>query len=137
MGTKNFNYNNVLYKVDIDNEDVDYIYEDIVSQIRDELTEHDDFIEDADLNTSGELRSYPHRSFGFFEDYVHFDEDEIRIHVIVMVRSGYYSGMNFDYTIEYDEEPTEEQIKIMRPIIDSRIKLITDAYERFTEKVDI
>ena len=97
MGTSNFHYENVLYTVD--DTDDEFVCEDTIGNIKCELNQYHDFMEDSNIRLDSELRSYPSSSIGSFDTYVSILDDEVKVEVIPLVRSAYYEGCNFDYEV--------------------------------------
>ena len=56
---------------------------------------------DDSLKIEGELRSFPSTSIGSYWDTFDFCGIEFKVELVPHTTSGYYSGFNLDWTIEY------------------------------------
>ena len=161
MGTSNFHNENCLYTIEAEDE---FEYEDTVSNITSELGKDKEFYEDDSITLESELRSFPARSIGSFDLYFEYLEQQIKVTVVPLARSGYYSGANFDYEMNIECEYSnynnisdcvddlleygcvhkglltahrsslENHINIW---IAETVKKITDVYEMFTDHLKV
>ena len=161
MSTSNFHNENCLYTIEAEDE---FEYEDTVSNITAEFNQDKEFYEDDSIKLESELRSFPARSIGSFTLDFEYLEQQIIVTIVPLVRSGYYSGANFDYEknincdySDYDDisdcvddllkygcvhkglltahrSSLENHINIW---IAETVKKITDVYEMFTDHLKV
>lgn len=101
MSTNNFYYNNVLFTVDDTDDDYGEIYEINKSFLLDDL-QNDKYLAKRygyhDETDNDELHSYSSTKIAEY-----FTDESIKYNnyytVEVVVRTGYYSGYNYDYNI--------------------------------------
>ena len=110
MGTSNFHNVNAgkIFTNECEEEwDYDYLKSNICSEL-----ENSKYHFRKDYGTdSHELRSYPSHVLGtIFSETKNYKDFTVEVSLIVVVRSGYYSGCNLDYDWEYivNGETTDE-----------------------------
>jgi len=159
MGTSNFHNENCLYTIEAEYE---FEYEDTISNITCEFNKDKEFYGSDSIKLESELRSFPARSIGSFTLDLEYLEQQITVTIVPLVRSGYYSGANFDYEMnieceysDYDDisdcvddlleygcvhkglltahrSSLENKVNIW---ITETVKKITDVYEMFTDQL--
>ena len=161
MGTSNFHYENVLYTIDAEDE---FEYEDTISNITSEFNKDKEFYESDSISLESELRSFPARSIGSFDLDFEYLEQQIKVTIVPLARSGYYAGVNFDYELNieceycsYDDISyavndllengcvhkgllTAHRSSLENHIntwIEETAKKITDVYAKFTEHLEV
>jgi len=149
MGTSNFHMVNAQYTVtDCD----EFTFEDVMTNVRNELENDRYWREDNSIRVETELRSFPASSIGEFTDYVNLGEIEIEVTVLAVVRSGYYEGFNLDYEVnlEYEYSNFEDPKTLIDDIYDWHpsyrgavsthrdkwIKRLQDTIDGFTNRLE-
>lgn len=107
MSTNNFhsvNSKGVFAIEDIEDDDDGYLTRDNLDYIKEEVIDELKKVNlatvlEQDETPEDELRSYPARVFGTLEGKANRWDSCARI--VLIIRGGYYSGHNLDYTIEY------------------------------------
>jgi len=99
MATSNFHNVNAsaIFAVQLEN---DFDYEDLVDNLKSELNNNSDYVDygKADHN---ELRSFPSRTLGSIRKYHQYKDFYVEVCVTPVIRSGYYSGVNLDWNVDY------------------------------------
>jgi hypothetical protein len=99
MATSNFHNVNAsaIFAVQLEN---DFDYEDLVDNLKSELNNDSDYVDygKADHN---ELRSFPSRTLGSIRKYHQYKDFYVEVCVTPVIRSGYYSGVNLDWNVDY------------------------------------
>lgn len=103
MGTVNFAWDNILVAVETDDWD-DGEYDDFIDRLGEQLGEKLGGVPTDEYEKDGN-RSYPGRVVWY--DTVNRADGYEYAKIQVVVRSGYYSGINIDYTIEEGSERFE------------------------------
>jgi hypothetical protein len=99
MATSNFHNVNAsaIFAVDLEH---DFDYEDLVDNLKSELNNDPDYV-DYGKTDKNELRSFPSRSLGSIRKYHQYKDFYVEVCVTPVVRSGYYSGVNLDWNVDY------------------------------------
>ena len=99
MATSNFHNVNAsaIFAVQLEN---DFDYEDLVDNLKSELNNDSDYVDygKADHN---ELRSFTSRTLGSIRKYHQYKDFYVEVCVTPVIRSGYYSGVNLDWNVDY------------------------------------
>ena len=114
MGTSNFHSNRTscIYAVDADDE---FIYSDTIDNIRYSLQAIDkdksndwSFIYDKEIRLNEDLRSFPASSIGWLQTHFSYAGVNIEIMFIPKGVSGYYSGFNLDFELQFCDDYSSE-----------------------------
>ena len=99
MATSNFHNENAsaIFAVPLENE---YDYEDLVCNLESELSNNPDYV-DYGKTDKHELRSFPSRTLGSIRKYHQYKDFYVEVCVTPVIRSGYYSGVNLDWNVDY------------------------------------
>jgi len=99
MATSNFHNVNAsaIFAVPLEN---DFDYEDLVCNLESELSNNPDYV-DYGKTDPNELRSFPSRTLGSIRKYHQYKDFYVEVCVTPVIRSGYYSGCNLDWNVEY------------------------------------
>ena len=99
MATSNFHNVNAsaIFAVPLENE---YDYEDLVCNLESELGNNPDYV-DYGKTDKNELRSFPSRTLGSIRKYHQYKDFYVEVCVTPVIRSGYYSGVNLDWNVDY------------------------------------
>jgi hypothetical protein len=99
MSTSNFHNVNAsaIFAVPLEN---DFDYEDLVDNLKSELSNDSDYV-DFGKTDPNELRSFPSRTLGSIRKYHQYKDFYVEVCVTPVIRSGYYSGCNLDWNVEY------------------------------------
>jgi len=140
MATSNFHNVNAshIFACSLENE---WDYEDLVCNLESELNNHKDY-SDYGKTDPYELRSFPSRSLGSFSNSVTIEDDEVEVYVTPVIRSGYYSGVNLDWNVDYaingdiyDIDELENGIGYNTALPISKIKVYSSLAEKKAEKL--
>jgi hypothetical protein len=99
MATSNFHNENAsaIFAVPLENE---FDYEDLVCNLESELSNNPDYV-DYGKTDKHELRSFPSRTLGSIRKYAQYKDFYVEVCVTPVIRSGYYSGVNLDWNVDY------------------------------------
>jgi hypothetical protein len=99
MATSNFHNQNAsaIFAVLLEN---DFDYDDLVDNLKSELNNDPDYV-DYGKSDKHELRSFPSRSLGSIRKYHQYKDFYVEVCVTPVIRSGYYSGVNLDWNVDY------------------------------------
>ena len=99
MATSNFHNENAsaIFAVPLENE---FDYEDLVCNLESELSNNPDYV-DYGKTDKNELRSFPSRTLGSIRKYHQYKDFYVEVCVTPVIRSGYYSGVNLDWNVDY------------------------------------
>lgn len=99
MATSNFHNVNAsaIFAVPLEN---DFDYEDLVDNLKSELSNDSDYV-DYGKTDPNELRSFPSRTLGSIRKYHQYKDFYVEVCVTPVIRSGYYSGCNLDWNVDY------------------------------------
>ena len=99
MATSNFHNVNAsaIFAVPLEHE---FDYEDLVCNLESELSNNPDYV-DYGKTDKNELRSFPSRTLGSIRRYHQYKDFYVEVCVTPVIRSGYYSGVNLDWNVDY------------------------------------
>ena len=99
MSTSNFHNVNAsaIFAVRLEDE---WAYDDLVENLTSELSNNPDYV-DYGKTDKHELRSFPSRSLGSIRKYHQYKDFYVEVCVTPVIRSGYYSGVNLDWNVDY------------------------------------
>ena len=140
MATSNFHNVNAsaIFAVPLENE---YDYEDLVCNLESELGNNPDYV-DYGKTDKNELRSFPSRTLGSIRKYHQYKDFYVEVCVTPVIRSGYYSGVNLDWNVDYaingdiyDIDELENGIGYNTALPISKIKVYSSLAEKKAEKL--
>jgi hypothetical protein len=140
MATSNFHNVNAsaIFAVPLENE---YDYEDLVCNLESELSNNPDYV-DYGKTDKNELRSFPSRTLGSIRKYHQYKDFYVEVCVTPVIRSGYYSGVNLDWNVDYtingdiyDIDELENGIGYNTALPISKIKVYSSLAEKKAEKL--
>jgi hypothetical protein len=140
MATSNFHNVNAsaIFAVPLENE---YDYEDLVCNLESELSNNPDYV-DYGKTDKNELRSFPSRTLGSIRKYHQYKDFYVEVCVTPVIRSGYYSGVNLDWNVDYtingdiyDIDELENGIGFNTALPISKIKVYSSLAEKKAEKL--
>jgi len=140
MATSNFHNENAsaIFAVPLENE---YDYEDLVCNLESELSNNPDYV-DYGKTDKHELRSFPSRTLGSIRKYHQYKDFYVEVCVTPVIRSGYYSGVNLDWNVDYtingdiyDIDELENGIGYNTALPISKIKVYSSLAEKKAEKI--
>lgn len=139
MGTSNFHNKNAskIFAVEVEE---DYEYDDLVFNLQVEILEQDGYNDDRYSNKA--LPSFPAKIIGGYQTVI---DDYIDIVFEIVIRSGYYKGVNIDYEL-YIEPPYETYESFedfnrcsgacldTKEKVEKEVLRMTDLFEKIAEK---
>ena len=140
MATSNFHNVNAsaIFAVPLENE---YDYEDLICNLESELSNNPDYV-DYGKTDKNELRSFPSRTLGSIRKYHQYKDFYVEVCVTPVIRSGYYSGVNLDWNVDYtingdiyDIDELENGIGYNTALPISKIKVYSSLAEKKAEKI--
>ena len=140
MATSNFHNVNAsaIFAVPLENE---YDYEDLICNLESELSNNPDYVDYGKTDTN-ELRSFPSRTLGSIRKYHQYKDFYVEVCVTPVIRSGYYSGVNLDWNVDYtingdiyDIDELENGIGYNTALPISKIKVYSSLAEKKAEKI--
>ena len=140
MATSNFHNVNAsaIFAVPLEN---DFDYEDLVDNLKSELKDNSDYV-DYGKTDPNELRSFPSRTLGSIRKYHQYKDFYVEVCVTPVIRSGYYSGVNLDWNVDYtingdiyDIDELENGIGYNTALPISKIKVYSSLAEKKAEKL--
>lgn len=140
MATSNFHNVNAsaIFAVPLENE---FDYEDLVCNLESELSNNPDYV-DYGKTDKNELRSFPSRTLGSIRKYHQYKDFYVEVCVTPVIRSGYYSGVNLDWNVDYsingdvyDIDELENGIGYNTALPISKIKVYSSLAEKKAEKL--
>ena len=115
MGTSNFHSNRTSCIFAIEDSQDEFIYEDTIDNIRyslkaiDENKSNDwEFIYDKEIRLNENLHSFPASSIGWFQTHFSYAGVNIKIMFVPKSVSGYYSGFNLDFEMQFCDDYSSE-----------------------------
>ena len=129
MATSNFHNVNASHIFAVELQD-EYDYQDLVDNLESEFSTNIDY-SDYSKSDPNELRSFPSRSLGSFNNSIEIGEDEVEIYVTPVIRSGYYEGCNLDWHVRYYVNGYEDDTYESHP----RVQTLVEVYTNFIENV--
>jgi hypothetical protein len=140
MATSNFHNVNAsaIFAVPLEHE---FDYEDLVCNLESELSNNPDYV-DYGKTDKNELRSFPSRTLGSIRKYHQYKDFYVEVCVTPVIRSGYYSGVNLDWNVDYtingdiyDIDELENGIGYNTALPISKIKAYSLLAEKKAEKL--
>lgn len=140
MATSNFHNVNAsaIFAVPLENE---YDYEDLICNLESELSNNPDYVDYGKTDTN-ELRSFPSRTLGSIRKYHDYKDFYLEVCVTPVIRSGYYSGVNLDWNVDYsingdiyDIHELKNGIGYNTALPISKIKIYGSLAEKKAEKI--
>ena len=140
MATSNFHNVNAsaIFAVPLEHE---FDYEDLVCNLESELSNNPDYV-DYGKTDKNELRSFPSRTLGSIRKYHQYKDFYVEVCVTPVIRSGYYSGVNLDWNVDYtingdiyDIDELENGIGYNTALPISKIKVYSSLAEKKAEKI--
>ena len=140
MATSNFHNVNAsaIFAVPLEHE---FDYEDLVDNLESELSNNPDYV-DYGKTDKNELRSFPSRTLGSIRKYHQYKDFYVEVCVTPVIRSGYYSGVNLDWNVDYaingdiyDIDELENGIGYNTALPISKIKVYSSLAEKKAEKL--
>jgi hypothetical protein len=140
MATSNFHNVNAsaIFAVPLEHE---FDYEDLVCNLESELSNNPDYV-DYGKTDKNELRSFPSRTLGSIRKYHQYKDFYVEVCVTPVIRSGYYSGVNLDWNVDYaingdvyDMDELENGIGYNTALPISKIKAYSLLAEKKAEKL--
>ena len=140
MATSNFHNVNAsaIFAVPLEN---DFDYEDLICNLESELSNNPDYV-DYGKTDKNELRSFPSRTLGSIRKYHQYKDFYVEVCVTPVIRSGYYSGVNLDWNVDYtingdiyDIDELENGIGYNTALPISKIKVYSSLAEKKAEKL--
>ena len=140
MATSNFHNVNAsaIFAVPLEHE---FDYEDLVDNLKSELSNDSDYV-DYGKTDPNELRSFPSRTLGSIRKYHQYKDFYVEVCVTPVIRSGYYSGVNLDWNVDYtingdiyDIDELENGIGYNTALPISKIKVYSSLAEKKAEKI--
>jgi hypothetical protein len=140
MATSNFHNVNAsaIFAVPLEHE---FDYEDLVCNLESELSNNPDYV-DYGKTDKNELRSFPSRTLGSIRKYHQYKDFYVEVCVTPVIRSGYYSGVNLDWNVDYtingdiyDIDELENGIGYNTALPISKIKVYSSLAEKKAEKL--
>lgn len=139
MATSNFHNVNSSKIFAVELED-DYDYEDLVRNLKSELTSNPLYRDGG--SDPDELRSFPSTVIGSLEERYDYKDFSIGVRISSIIRSGYYSGCNLDWSIEctldgYEIEPddVEDELSYQYDYSESLSKYYSELISRRFENM--
>ena len=129
MATSNFHNVNASHIFAVELQD-EYDYQDLVDNLESEFSTNIDY-SDYSKSDPNELRSFPSKSLGSFNNSIEIGEDEVEVYVTPVIRSGYYEGCNLDWHVRYYVNGSEDDTYETHP----RVQTLVEVYTNFIENV--
>ena len=135
MGTSNFHCVNAsqIFSIIPEQDELelyDYDIESDIDYVTDMLRGIDGFTTNTKTDPH-ELWSYPSRGICSIVRYVSLPDidTEVEITVGVVVRSGYYEGVNFDWFVDFEQWGSFTEWQVLEEMIEPDIQRIVDEVE--------
>lgn len=139
MATSNFHNVNASHIFAVELQD-EYDYQDLVDNLESEFNTNLDY-SDYGKSDPNELRSFPSKSLGSFNNSIEIGEDEVEIYVTPVVRSGYYEGVNLDWHVRYYvngyEDDTYETHTRVQTLVGVYVNFIENVYEQYSQPLGV
>ena len=139
MATSNFHNVNASHIFAVELQD-EYDYQDLVDNLESEFSTNIDY-SDYSKSDPNELRSFPSRSLGSFNNSIEIGEDEVEIYVTPVIRSGYYEGCNLDWHVRYYvngyEDDTYESHPRVQTLVEVYTNFIENVYEQYSQPLGV
>jgi hypothetical protein len=139
MATSNFHNVNASHIFAVELQD-EYDYQDLVDNLESEFSTNIDY-SDYSKSDPNELRSFPSKSLGSFNNSIEIGEDEVEIYVTPVIRSGYYEGCNLDWHVRYYvngyEDDTYESHPRVQTLVEVYTNFIENVYEQYSQPLGV
>ena len=139
MATSNFHNVNASHIFAVELQD-EYDYQDLVDNLESEFNTNLDY-SDYGKSDPNELRSFPSKSLGSFNNSIEIGEDEVEIYVTPVIRSGYYEGVNLDWHVRYYvngyEDDTYETHTRVQTLVGVYVNFIENVYEQYSQPLGV
>jgi hypothetical protein len=139
MATSNFHNVNASHIFAVELQD-EYDYQDLVDNLESEFSTNLDY-SDYSKSDPNELRSFPSKSLGSFNNSVEIGEDEVEVYVTPVIRSGYYEGCNLDWHVRYYvngyEDDTYETHTRIQTLVEVYTNFIENVYEQYSQPLGV
>jgi len=139
MATSNFHNVNASHIFAVELQD-EYDYQDLVDNLESEFSTNIDY-SDYSKSDPNELRSFPSKSLGSFNNSIEIGEDEIEVYVTPVIRSGYYEGCNLDWHVRYYvngyEDDTYESHPSVQTLVAIYTNFIENVYEQYSQPLGV
>ena len=139
MATSNFHNVNASHIFAVQLED-EWDYQDLVSNLESEFNTNLDY-SDYSKSDPNELRSFPSKSVGSFNNSIEIGDDEVEIYVTPVIRSGYYEGVNLDWHVRYYvngyEDDTYETHTHVQTLVGVYVNFIENVYEQYSQPLGV
>jgi hypothetical protein len=139
MATSNFHNVNASHIFAVQLED-EWDYQDLVSNLESEFNTNLDY-SDYSKSDPNELRSFPSKSVGSFNNSIEIGDDEVEIYVTPVIRSGYYDGVNLDWHVRYYvngyEDDTYETHTRVQTLVGVYVNFIENVYEQYSQPLGV
>ena len=139
MATSNFHNVNASHIFAVQLED-EWDYQDLVSNLESEFNTNLDY-SDYSKSDPNELRSFPSKSVGSFNNSIEIGDDEVEIYVTPVIRSGYYEGVNLDWHVRYYvngyEDDTYETHTRVQTLVGVYVNFIENVYEQYSQPLGV
>jgi hypothetical protein len=139
MATSNFHNVNASHIFAVELQD-EYDYQDLVDNLESEFSTNIDY-SDYSKSDPNELRSFPSKSLGSFNNSIEIGEDEVEVYVTPVIRSGYYEGCNLDWHVRYyvngSEDDTYESHPRVQTLVEVYTNFIENVYEQYSQPLGV
>jgi len=139
MATSNFHNVNASHIFAVELQD-EYDYQDLVDNLESEFNTNLDY-SDYGKSDPNELRSFPSKSLGSFNNSIEIGEDEVEVYVTPVIRSGYYEGVNLDWHVRYyvngSEDETYESHPNVQTLVSVYVNFIENVYEQYSQPLGV
>lgn len=139
MATSNFHNVNASHIFAVELQD-EYDYQDLVDNLESEFSTNIDY-SDYSKSDPNELRSFPSKSLGSFNNSIEIGEEEVEIYVTPVIRSGYYEGCNLDWHVRYYvngyEDDTYESHPRVQTLVEVYTNFIENVYEQYSQPLGV
>ena len=139
MATSNFHNVNASHIFAVELQD-EYDYQDLVDNLESEFSTNIDY-SDYSKSDPNELRSFPSKSLGSFNNSIEIGEDEVEVYVTPVIRSGYYEGCNLDWHVRYyvngSEDDTYESHTRVQTLVEVYTNFIENVYEQYSQPLGV
>ena len=139
MATSNFHNVNASHIFAVELQD-EYDYQDLVDNLESEFSTNIDY-SDYSKSDPNELRSFPSKSLGSFNNSIEIGEDEVEVYVTPVIRSGYYEGCNLDWHVRYYvngyEDDTYESHPRVQTLVEVYTNFIENVYEQYSQPLGV
>lgn len=139
MATSNFHNVNASHIFAVELQD-EYDYQDLVDNLESEFSTNIDY-SDYSKSDPNELRSFPSKSLGSFNNSIEIGEEEVEVYVTPVIRSGYYEGCNLDWHVRYYvngyEDDTYESHPRVQTLVEVYTNFIENVYEQYSQPLGV